>query len=223
MGIKKTIIEFLEEFIGTLFLVTMVGLTIKMDAPSGQLAVAGLLTGMIYMGKEISGAHYNPAIFFACYIRGCDITVMDLIKLWTAEISGAIAACFLVFYIKGEFFQLTPGPDVSFTKALVCETAFTFLLASVDLNVTTTKKGAEKSYYGIAIGLTILAGALALGKVSGAAFNPAVGCVPIIIKSIYYGGNPVEALIYFIGPFVGATLAALNFRFVTPGRQISRK
>ena len=216
---KENFVKFLEEFIGTFFLVSMVGITLTMEPPIGQLAVAGLLTGMIYMGKEISGAHFNPAILFSLYLRGCDFKVINMMSLWLAEILGAVAACFAVYYIKGDFFALEPGPAIDLTKALVCEIFFTFILASVDLNVTTTKKGSEKSYYGIAIGLTILAGSLALGKISGAAFNPAVGSVPVTIKYIFRGGNVLNSFIYLIRPFVGASLAGLTFKFVNPGKK----
>ena len=44
----------------------------------------------------------------------------------------------------------------------------------VVLNVATADATAGNSYFGLAIGFTVLAGAFAVGQVSGAAFNPAV-------------------------------------------------
>jgi glycerol uptake facilitator-like aquaporin len=58
--------------------------------------------------------------------------------------------------------------------AFLAEFLFTFALVYVVLNVATADATQGNSYFGLAIGFTVLAGAFAVGQVSGAAFNPAV-------------------------------------------------
>jgi aquaporin Z len=57
---------------------------------------------------------------------------------------------------------------------LIAEFLFTFALVWVMLNVATTKENAGNSFYGLAIGFTVVAGAYAVGGISGAALNPAI-------------------------------------------------
>jgi glycerol uptake facilitator-like aquaporin len=58
--------------------------------------------------------------------------------------------------------------------AFVVELLFTFALCYVMLNVATSKSHPNNSFYGLAIGFTVLTGAIAVGAISGGAFNPAV-------------------------------------------------
>jgi aquaporin Z len=60
------------------------------------------------------------------------------------------------------------------TAAFVAELLFTFALCYVVLNVATSKDHSDNSFYGLAIGFTVVAGAFAVGAISGGAFNPAV-------------------------------------------------
>jgi aquaporin Z len=72
---------------------------------------------------------------------------------------------------KGPALSLSGG-DLG--KALVVEFLFSFALCYVVLNVATSKDHADNSFYGLAIGFTVLVGAVAAGSISGAAFNSAV-------------------------------------------------
>ena len=64
--------------------------------------------------------------------------------------------------------------DVPLVPALLAELLFTFALCFVILEVATSKRTEGNSYYGLAIGFTVMAGAYAVGGVSGGVFNPAV-------------------------------------------------
>ena len=72
--------------------------------------------------------------------------------------------------------------------ALLAEFLFTFALVYVVLNVATAKGTEGNSFYGLAIGFTVVAGAYAVGSVSGGAFNPAVA-VGGSIMNIFAWGN----------------------------------
>ena len=218
--------KYMTEFVGTFFLVLTIGLTVTYDVAMGPLVIGGVLMALVYMGGHISRAHYNPAISIVFLIRGA-MEFKDLIPYWIAQFTGAIAAAWLLtvitpseLTIEGQeisrFFGPEPGAGFSLTSPGVwlIEILFTFALALVILNVATSVKTAGNSYYGLAIGLVVLVGAFAGGHISGAAFNPAVGIGPNLIKGTM-GGSP-EAFqnfgLYTIGPLVGAVVANLVFK-----------
>src|SRR6266511_2162084 len=58
--------------------------------------------------------------------------------------------------------------------ALLAEFLFTFALVYVVLNAATAEGTSGNSFYGLAIGMTVMTGAFAVGDISGGAFNPAV-------------------------------------------------
>ena len=101
--------------------------------------------------------------------------------------------------------------------ALLVESLFTFALALVVLNVATSAKTAGNSFYGLAIGFTIMVGAYSAGGVSGGAFNPAVGTGPLVVHAIWAGGAYQHLWIYWVGPLAGAALAAIVFRVQEAG------
>jgi aquaporin Z len=200
------------EFIGTFFLVFTIGMTV-IEPGVGQfapLAIGSVLMVMIFAGGHISGAHYNPAVSLAIFVRGKS-TAAEMVAYWVAQLLGAAMAGFLVLYLKG-FPQLTATvPDVG--RALLAELLFTFALCYVILNVATAKGTANNSFYGLAIGFTVLAGAYAVGTVSGAAFNPAVA-LGAIVMGLFSAGN---IWIYLVANLAGGALAGVVFRALNPG------
>ncbi|HQR42917.1 MAG TPA: aquaporin, partial [Gemmatales bacterium] len=83
--------------------------------------------------------------------------------------------------------------------------------ALVVLNVATAKGTEGNSVYGVAIGLTVLVGAVVAGILAGGAFNPAVGFGPICFKYWMGGGTLDHIGYYIVGPFLGAAVAAAVF------------
>ncbi len=199
----------LVEFIGTFFLVLVIGLS------GNPLAIGAILMVMVYMGGHVSGAHYNPAVTLAILMRG-KIKANEAIMYMITQLLGATAAAFSCYIIMGHTFAPAPAAGISIIKPLLIEIAFTFALASVVLNVATSKKTSGNSFYGLAIGFTVLAGAIAGGQISGGAFNPAVGTGPILIDCIVGHHSMQNLWIYLVGPFAGAAIAAMVFRFLNP-------
>jgi aquaporin Z len=85
-------------------------------------------------------------------------------------------------------------------------------LCLVVLNTATSKKTEGNSYYGLAIGFTIVVAAFAGGGISGGAFNPAVGLGPILVNATTSGGSFANAWLYLVGPLLGGVVAALVFK-----------
>jgi aquaporin Z len=204
--------KYIAEFIGTLFLVTTIGCTVL--APTGTgvippLAIGAILMVMVFAGGHISGAHYNPAVTLAVTLRGKS-TWSEAGKYVLAQVLAALAATALVCALGFRVMPEMPTPEPhAFFPAVLAEFLFTFALAWVVLNVATAKGTAGNSFYGIAIGFTVLAGAFAVGGVSGGAFNPAVAIALCTMKLVACS----DLAMYFVGQFAGAALAAFAFKF----------
>jgi aquaporin Z len=202
--------RYLTELIGTFFLVFTIGLVDFGKVMYGELAIASVLMAMVYMGGHISGANYNPAVSLAIMLRG-KLNPLDFIVYVICQLGGALLACYAVDMIVGHKFAPAPAATVTPLNAILLEGIFTFALALVVLNVATAKGTEGNSYYGLAIGFTVFVGAIVAGKLSGGAFNPAVGFGPIAYK-YWMGGGTLDYIGYYIvGPFIGAALAAAVF------------
>ena len=205
--------KYLVEFIGTFFLVLTVGMTVINPQGAGSLAplaIGSALMVMIYAGGHVSGGHYNPAVTLGVWIRG-RCTTADAIPYMIAQVLGAVAAGFLVLYMKGSGAELKVGtPDV--VKALIAEFLFSFALVYVVLNVATAKATAGNSYFGLAIGFTVVVGAFAVGPVSGGAFNPAVAVGVTVMKL----AAVANIWIYLVAGFGGGAVAGYLFRYLNP-------
>jgi aquaporin Z len=204
----------LTELIGTFFLVITIGLT------GNPLAIGSMLMVMVYMGGPISGAHYNPAVTLAALLRK-KITMNGAIQYWLSQFIGAFLAAFVIYEIY-HIAMTPPAPAIGFNyhlKPLLMEILFTFALATVVMNVAMSKKSAGNSYFGLAIGFTVMASAYAAGSISGAAFNPAVALGPMIMD-VFTGGSSIGNLwIYIVGPFAGAAIAAWLYPIMNPDEQ----
>ncbi|HKR07270.1 MAG TPA: aquaporin [Bacteroidia bacterium] len=216
--------KYIIEFIGTFFLVFVIALTTNDPqiwagggTPFAPLAIGTMLMVMVYMGGHISGAHYNPAVTLACWINK-KIESKDAITYMIVQVIGAIAAALMFYFIFGRTAN-APAPLAGFEynfKPMLVEMFFTFALAMVVLNVAVSKDVAGNSYYGMAIGFTILASAYAGGPVSGGAFNPAVGIGPTLVSSMLGGGSCEYLWIYLVGPLAGGVLAAVVYKITNP-------
>jgi aquaporin Z len=206
--LRKLVIE----AIGAFFLVLTIGLVVTQPSVGAlaPLAIGGVLMVMVYAGGHISGAHYNPAVTLAVLIRG-KATGAELVGYSIAQLAGAVFAALLL----SVFAERVATPDVSppVAPALLAEFLFTFALAYVVLNVATARGTAGNSYYGLAIGFTVTAGAWAVGGISGGAFNPAVA-VGITIMGL---SAPGFIWVFLVGNFLGAAAAALLFNALQLG------
>jgi aquaporin Z len=199
--------KYLYEFIGTFFLVFTIGMTVVEPNAAGNfapVAIGSVLAVMIYAGGHISGGHYNPAVSLAVYLRG-KLSKKDLGIYWIAQVLAATVGAATTLYFKGTQNPVAQNLDVS--QALLAEFLFAFALCFVVLNVATAKATSNNSFYGLAIGFTVLCGAYAVGAISGAAFNPAVACGIAAMNLINYS----SLWIYVVANFAGAIAAAYIF------------
>ncbi|HEY9248515.1 MAG TPA: aquaporin [Rariglobus sp.] len=197
--------KYIVEFIGTFFLVFTVGMAVHSGSPLAPLAIGASLMVMIFAGGHVSGGHFNPAVTLAVWLRGkCD--TKDVVPYWVAQLAAGVVAALIVVSLKGKPLLGAGSHEVG--PSLIVEFLFTFALAWVVLNAATAKGTAGNSFYGLAIGFTVLAGAVAVGGVSGGAFNPAVGLGVVVM-----GLEKISQLwIYVAADLAGGAVAALAFK-----------
>ena len=201
--------KLIAEFIGTLFLVTAALLG---GGSVPGLAPAAALCLCIYAMGHISGGHYNPAVSLGVFLRG-RMSQREMIEYFCAQFAAAIVAWVIFRILSGAPPEGYKAPELDFGKAILAEFLFTFLLVSTVLHVATTKALAGNQFYGAAIGLCVIAGASAVGSISGGAFNPAVG-LGIAIS----GTKALSSIaVYLLGCFGGGAVAAIVFRIMLPG------
>jgi aquaporin Z len=203
--------NYLTEFIGTFFLVLTVGLTVVNEVPLAPLAIGASLMVMVYMGGHVSGGHYNPAVSLAVLMRGKMSSVGEFVGYVVSQLAGAIVAALVVYGVLGESFVPTPAEQTSVTAALLIELLYTFALALVVLNSAASAKTHGNSFYGLAIGFTIVVAVFAGGPISGGAFNTAVGLGPALVHALVGAGPVGHVWLYLVGPLAGGALAAVVF------------
>jgi aquaporin Z len=206
---KKLIVE----LIGTFFLVFTVGMCV-IDTPAGTIppiAIGLSLMIMVYAGGHFSGGHYNPAVTLAVFVRG-KITPVEVVPYWIAQVLGAAAASGIVLYLRDHGGVALEFTNAALGKVATVEFLFTFALCYVVLNVATAKGTSGNSFYGLAIGSTVIVGAFAVGSISGGAFNPAVasGLTMMSVFSIKY------VWVHILADLAGGLVAGGLFKFLYP-------
>lgn len=199
--------RYATELIGTYFLLLTIGLVVTTMNALAPVAIGGILMVMIYAGGHISGAHFNPAVTLAVLIRGrirgADAGGYILAQL-LGGLAGAVTSQLILDNAKPT--ALSPaGREI--WMALAVEALFTFALAYVVLNVATSRSHPDNSFYGLAIGGTVLVGVVTVGGISGAAFNPAVAFAGAAIGLFAWS----SIWIHLLAQAIGATLAAMAF------------
>lgn len=207
--------KYLTEFVGTCFLVLIIGCSVYTAGALAPLPIGIGLACLIYMGGPVSGGHFNPAVTLGALMCR-KIPLKDAVPYWVYQILGGVAGAFLAYAITRKSFAPAPAPSASWSAVLLAEAAFTFMLVLVVLNVATVKKVAGNSYFGAAIGLTVTVGAFSVGGISGGAFNPAVGIGPTVAHAAVGGGGFASVWYYLAGPLAGAVLAAAFFKVQHP-------
>ncbi len=164
---------------------------------------------MVYAGGHVSGGHYNPAVTTAVWIRGrCDAATA--IPYIIVQVIAAAVASYTVGYMVG--YGTLPVKVIAVGPAFLAEFLFTFALAYVVLNTATAKSTAGNSYFGLAIGMTVMTGAFAVGPISGGAFNPAVAVGIGLMHLLKFS----DIWIHLSAEFLAAIAAGLAFKAINP-------
>jgi aquaporin Z len=206
---RKLVVEFIGMF---LFVFTVGMATNKAGAGVlAPLAIGAVLMVMVFAGGHISGAHFNPAVSTGVWLRG---------RMASAEYVPYVITQFVAAVLGGLVVRVVGGHEAHAAVAgagrmLIAEFLFTFGLVWVVLNVATARGTDGNSFYGLAIGFLVVAGAFAVGGISGAAFNPAIA-VGAMVTGLFKWSN---IWIYLLADILGAILAARVFLYVLPAEK----
>ena len=206
--------KLITEFIGTFFLCLTICVAgvFGLSGQNAPFAIAGTLMVMIYAGGHVSGAHYNPAVTISIWIRGaCDkseILPYAISQLAAGALAALVAAHLVVTGSLAEHHPIEPfdatGIEISI---IVSELLFTFALVFVILNVATSESTEGNGYYGAAIALVVLAGALTVGTISLASFNPAVSLSLVVVGKMAFA----DIWLHLVPQFLGGWAASFVF------------
>jgi aquaporin TIP len=199
------------EFVGTFTLIFIGG---GAGIVSGQDIVAVALANGLAIGimvsnlGHISGGLFNPAITLG-FLATRRITLRLAVAYWAAQLVGAIVAAGILRWLthKPAFDGAIPtASGIGAGRGLVVEMILTFFLVWAVFATAVDPRGAFKSIAGLAIGLTITMDVFFGGPLTGAAMNPARAFGPELIGNVWSQG-----WIYWIGPAIGALIAALGY------------
>ena len=205
MNTKSLVVE----FIGTFALIFIGAGAVAIDI--GGLVGAAFAHGFVvvafvYAYGHISGTHINPAVTLGLLIAG-EIEFAAAIGYWIVQFLGGILGAVLLNAVMpnpGDLGVTILTEGVTPVQGLVVEIVLTFFLVSTIFN--TDVSGKAGNFAGLAIGLTLIACILMGGPLTRAALNPARTLGPAIVS-----GNYADIWLYFVGPCVGAILAALLY------------
>ncbi|HST03595.1 MAG TPA: aquaporin [Chloroflexia bacterium] len=205
----------IAEVLGTFFFF-LIGIGSALFAGgTGVLYVAlahgiALALAISFLG-HISGGHFNPAVTLGMVAtRRMSVTLGVLYII--GQILGGILSCLVLLITVPNGSALlspsaTPNPaeGVNFLQAVILEAVLTFFLVMAVFGTAVDRRGPKVG--GFAIGLTVFAGILIAGPLTGGAMNPARDISPYIV----FGPYNANILIYIIGPIIGGVLAALLY------------
>jgi MIP family channel proteins len=206
------------EFIGTFALIFMGAGSIIVTGGNDLVAVAfahGLAIGlMVAAGGHISGGAFNPAVTFGL-VLGRKLPPLKGAMYVAVQLLGATAAALCLHFLlpasARDLVHLgTPQLSGIITKSqgVGVEIVLTFFLMYVIYGVAIDKRG-PAVIAALAIGLAITMDIFAMGPVTGAAMNPARSFGPALVD-----GTWTDAWVYWVGPLIGATIAALLYAYV---------
>lgn len=232
--------KYIAEFIGTMVLVVLgcgTAMLVGCDAVNGggyiltAFAFGLVIVGMAYCIGNISGCHINPAVSLGVLISG-GMKITEFIGYVISQCLGAFAgASFLALtFSLGEVNDMTGGfgsnglggVNSSAGAGLLVEAFLTFVFVLTILGVTSSKAG-HGSFGGLVIGLTLtLVHILGIG-LTGTSVNPARSLGPAVVAAMEGNDAPISCLWVFVaGPFIGAALAAVVYKFLESSKKASK-
>merc|ERR1719150_2069560 len=179
------------------------------------IAVGFIVIAMIYAFGHISGAHFNPAITVAVWIRGF-ITPIDAGLFILMQLLGSFSGAMLAWIITDEIPFIVPAAHhgdshVPQGRCLLAEIIYSFAICLVVINVATTESQRGNFFYGVSIGMTVASGLASVQRISGGCFNPALGAALSVTHTFKNGGTVQYIWIYLVGPIIGAVVAGYSF------------
>lgn len=194
------------EALGTFFLLTAFG------TATNPIAAGLVLSVLIYLGRPVSGGHFNPAVSLAFFLRR-KLSFSEFSAYSASQIMGAFAAAGVLYFFSTLVFYIEPPASTNLYQQATAEVLFSFLFVLVFLMFSLSPNLNKNQVHGFAIGLTFTAVLLIGSQISGGAFNPAFSISTALLDLIKGGNSYYYLLLYILGPFAGSALAAFAFSY----------
>jgi MIP family channel proteins len=211
---RDSLRHFVAEFVGVFAYVFVGGASVMMTRGPGSLITVAVAHGfvlavMITATMRVSG-HLNPAVTIGFLVTRRMQPMMAGVYLVAQLIGGMVAAYALKAVVPAALFVATRGGgntvalDVTTGQAFLIEAVITFFLVFVVFGSAVDPQAPKIG--GLAIGLAAAANIVAVGPLTGASMNPARAFGPAVASGVYEG-----QMIYWLGPIVGAIVAAVLY------------
>src|SRR5688572_28984766 len=209
--------KLVAEFIGT-YTFIFIGAGSIIATQGTNLVAIALAHGiafavMIAAFGHLSGGQFNPAVTIGLWVTRRMNTPDTVAYIVTQLVGATFAAVCLLVLFPDQSRDLTAlgtpllGQGVSFAQGVGIEVILTFFLVAVVFGTAVDSRGSKLG--GLFIGLVITMDIAAGGPLTGASMNPARTFGPALIS-----GTWDDHLVYWIGPIIGAVLAALVYHYV---------
>lgn len=206
----------LAEMFGTFVLIFFgCGSVVMESFPKAEYGVLGIalvhavaLAIAVSATGGISGGHLNPAVTTALLVVR-RIAPVEAFAYIAAQLAGGLLGAVAVrSFIAPNVGRVVGfgapglGPSVTVGQAIAIEAILTFFLMSAVMGTAVAKRAPKIAGFGI--GLALIPAIVVGGPLTGAALNPARAFAPAIMA-----GNMTAQAVWWIGPILGAAVAAL--------------
>jgi MIP family channel proteins len=191
------------------------------DGAGGLLGVAlahGLALAVLVSALgSVSGAHFNPAVTFAVWIAGRIEPVRAGLYVAVQLVAAVAAGLALRLVFPESSWEPTAigapalGEGIGPVAGIAVEAVLTILLVVAVFGTAIDRRAPKIG--GLAIGLAVAADILMGGPLTGAAMNPARWFGPAVAS-----GTFADWYVWWIGPLLGAAVAALIYRLALEER-----
>lgn len=193
--------KYVAEGFGTFFLALALGLT------SDPIAIAAVLTALVYICIQVSDAHFNPGISLAAWIRG-KITSGELLGYTGSQLAGAIAGAGICWLIAGTTYYSAPGFQTGTISFITVELLFSLLFYTIFLCMIYPATRRRNPVFGLIIGI-VFAGCLIISEpITGFGLNPATVSGYALFDLINLGDAYQYLPVYIFAPGIAGFIAA---------------
>jgi len=185
---------------------------------------------LAYSVVHLSGGHINGAVTFSLVLGGHLPWYQGLLHLVVQLVGSLLGACVLTMIFPCELDATQNlganlvNPDYGVGRALVAEIVGTFLLCKVVWEVAVSSDSKAGPNACLAIGFAVFLAHLVLLPIDGCSINPTRSFGPAIVAKLrscgnFAGGGLHDMWVMWVGPGIGAALAAVLKRAFQPRPQ----
>lgn len=202
----KSIDKFFIEAFGAFFVVLVYAIA------GTPLAVGFTVMALVYVGERISGAHFNPAVSLAFFLKG-RLTLGQFFGYLISQILGGLLAAIVFYFLAEMVFYVEPPDTTNVYQQSFAEIFFTMIFVLVILVFSLTNTHRKSKLSGVVIGLTFAGMLMVASPISEGVLNPAISIGPALVDLLQNGNSLIHVPLYTIAPLTGGAIAALLFNW----------